>query len=227
MSYVWNSMKQCAATMQHMMEQAGWRDNDPSLDQYDWENHVYRSDRYRRGHVEIVDKTQTHGIYILHATVFPHVDDCAPIWGFDAVCGKSKITGAFHDFSLVTDYHYMWQWFNDQVKDIAWNKPRVLPEWAQKIFSPAMVAAGNINNEEELTTLIDLGIKTLDYYLSNVGDRISGQDYIEQQNHYCYYQKQNPHVCKSMIAMGVQEPTIRKFVDEVLFPEIKIPTKIN
>ena len=227
MSYVWESMKNCAATMQAMMESAGRRDNDLSLSQYDWENHIYRSDRYRRGHVEVVDKRDTHGIYILHATVFPHTDDCAPIWGFDAVCGKNKITGAFHDFSLVTDNHYMWDWFQNEVKDIEWNRPRTLPEWAQQIFSPAMVAAGNINSEDELATLIDLGIKTLDYYLNNVGDRIIGQDYTEQQNYYCYHQKRNPHVCKSMIAMGVSEPIIHKFVEEVLFPELKVPTKIN
>jgi hypothetical protein len=213
-------MKQCATTMQNMIESVGSKDSNPLLDQYDWENHVYLSDRFRRGHVEVVDKTQTHGIYILHATVFPHIDDSSPIWGFDAVCGKNKITGAFHDFSLVTDHHHMWSWFQNEVKDIEWNKPRTLPEWAQQIFSPAMVAAGNINNEDELDTLIKLGIKTLDYYLNNVGDRISNQDYTQKQNYYCFHQKRNPHVCKSMISMGVQETVIQKFVNEVLFPEI-------
>jgi hypothetical protein len=39
------------------------------------------------------------------------------------------------------------------------------------------------------------------------------------QNRYCYYQKQNPQVVKSMVSMGVPEPVITKFVDEILFPE--------
>jgi hypothetical protein len=220
MSYVWDVMKECAATFQNMMEEVGERDNDESLDQYDWENHVYRSDRYRRAHVEVVDKTETHGIYILHSTVFAHTDDSAPIWGFDAVCGKNKITGAFHDFSLVNDDHEMWQWFNNEVKDIEWNKVRELPEWSQNIFSPAMVAAGNISDQRELGNLVDLGVKTLDYYLKNVGNRQAGADYSDRQNYYCQNQKQNPHVYRSMIAMGVEEPVINKFVDEVLFPEI-------
>jgi hypothetical protein len=220
MSYVWDVMKECAATFQNMMEEVGERDNDESLDQYDWENHVYRSDRYRRAHVEVVDKTETHGIYILHSTVFAHTDDSAPIWGFDAVCGKNKITGAFHDFSLVNDDHEMWQWFNNEVKDIEWNKVRKLPEWSQNIFSPAMVAAGNISDQRELGNLVDLGVKTLDYYLKNVGNRQAGADYSDRQNYYCQNQKQNPHVYRSMIAMGVEEPVINKFVDEVLFPEI-------
>lgn len=219
MSYVWDVMKECASTFQHMMEEAGWRDNDPVLEKYDWENHVYRSDRYRRGHVEVVDKTATHGIYILHATVFANTNDSAPIWGFDTVCGKNKITGAFHDFSLVNDDHQMWQWFHNEVKDIEWNKVRELPEWAKNIFSPAMVAAGNVSDHRELHQLVDLGIKTLDYYLKNVGTKETA-DYTDRQNYYCINQKKNPHVYRSMIAMGVPEETIYQFVDEVLFPEI-------
>lgn len=221
MSLVWNRMKDCAETLQSMMESHGWRHHDNSLDKYNWENHIYHSNKYRRGHVEVVDKTQTHGIYILHATVFPHVDDNSPIWGFDAVCGKSKITGAFHDFSLVTDDHPMWQWFNENVKDITWNKERQLPEWAQAIFSPAMVAAGNINEETELDNIITLGIKTLDYYLNNVGNRVPSQDFTDKQNFYCINQKRNPHVVRSMVAMGIEENLIKQFVDEVLFPELR------
>jgi hypothetical protein len=114
----------------------------------------------------------------------------------------------------------MWQWFREQVKDITWNKQRELPEWARNIFSPAMVAAGNISEQHELDNITALGIKTLEYYLSNVGDRIVGQNFKEQQNYYCKNQKLNPHVYRSMIAMGVEEAVIRQFVDQVLFPEL-------
>jgi hypothetical protein len=39
------------------------------------------------------------------------------------------------------------------------------------------------------------------------------------QNRYCHWQKQNPHVIKSMVAMGVPESTMKQFVQEILFPE--------
>ena len=188
--------------------------------QYNWHNSLWNSNKYRRAHVEIVDNRDTHGIYILHATIFAHTDDASPIWGFDAVCGKNKITGAFHDFSLVTPDHYMCQWFREQVKNITWNKQRELPEWARNIFSPAMVAAGNISEQHELDNITELGIKTLEYYLANVGDRIIGQNFKEQQNYYCKNKKLNPHVYRSMIAMGVEEAVIRHFVEQVLFPEL-------
>ena len=40
------------------------------------------------------------------------------------------------------------------------------------------------------------------------------------QNRYCHYQKQNPHVVKSMLAMGIPETEMNRFVKDVLFPEI-------
>jgi hypothetical protein len=48
----------------------------------------------------------------------------------------------------------------------------------------------------------------------------SGFDFHQAQNRYCHYQKQNPQVVRSMVAMGIEEAKIKRFVEEVLFPEI-------
>jgi hypothetical protein len=194
-----------------------------SLDQkYDWHNNLWSSNRYRRAHVEIVDNRETHGIYILHTTIFPHLNDPSPIFGFDAVCGKNKITGAFHDFSWAGDKHsFMWLWFNAQASGLEWNKPRELPEWARMIFSPAMVAAGNLQEDAEIDQLCELAKNTLDFYLDKVGvDQQDVASYEMAQNRYCHWQKQNPHVVRSMVSMGVPEDTMKQFVEEVLFPEL-------
>lgn len=189
---------------------------------YDWYNAIYDSLRYRRAHIEIVDNRESHKLYILHCTIFPHFNDPSPIWGFDAVCGPSKITGAFHDFSMpgyVT--HPMSQWWEKTSAEYQWHKPRALPEWAQAIFSKSMVAAGNVNTEEELEALCTLAERALDCYLFSVGvTQQSGADYHQLQNFYCRYQKQNPHVIKSMVSMGVPEDVMKRFVSEVLFPEV-------
>ena len=220
MSHVWDKIKLCAQEIQKRFEATGIEHINPEhAAKYNWENHVYYADTYRRAHIEIVDKTESHGIYILHATVFPHSDDDSPIWGFDTVCGKNKITGAFHDFSLVNDRHTMHDWFAKQVKDIEWNKKRELPEWARNIFSPSMVAAGNLSDPAEIDQFINLGLSTLDYYLANIS-RSGTASSKDRQNYYCKNQKLNPHVYRSMIAMGVPEAVIRDFVDEVLFPEL-------
>jgi hypothetical protein len=221
MTEIWNKISYLAQQIENKFQDSGEKFTGCEQS-YDWYNSLYRSIRFRRAHIEIVDKRDSHGIYILHATVFPHCNDPSPIWGFDAICGKSKITGAFHDFSNGGDSeHKMMEWFKDKVSGIKWSKPRDLPTWAKEIFSASVIAAGNLKDIEEIDKLCSLALNTLDYYLANVGNSQTCGFYFHMvQNRYCYYQKQNPHVIKSMIAMDIPEPTISKFIEEVLFPEI-------
>lgn len=219
MTQVWDKIENLASTFIERFSATGT--NYSSDNQNGWQNYLFQSPTYRRAHVEIVDFRNTHKIYILHTTVFAHYNDPSPIYGFDAVCGPSKITGAFHDFSSGGDSeHVMMKWFAEETKNYGWNKPRVLPVWAKQIFSPSMVAAGNVQEGSELDDLCTLGLKSLDYYLKNVGiTQDWPNDYHMAQNRYCHYQKKNPHVVNSMVAMGVPEEQMIKFVDEVLFPE--------
>lgn len=221
MSEIWNRIEQLAKDIEQRFEQTGTSIEGVIDEEFNWHNVLWTSMRYRRAHLEIVDKRESHGIYILHSTIFPHFNDPSPIWGFDAICGQSKITGAFHDFSRSGDPdHPMMQWFKTKTAGLSWSKPRDLPEWARQIFSDSMIAAGNLRELDEVEQLCDLAVNTLDYYLSNVGlSQTCGADFHMAQNRYCHYQKQNPQVVKSMVSMGIEEPTIIKFVDKVLFPE--------
>jgi len=221
MTIVWDKVSKLAADITEKFNATGEVINGSSEDQYGWHNTLWSSNSYRRAHVEIVDFRETYKIYILHVTVFPHFHDPSPIYGFDAVCGPNKITGAFHDFSHAGDpLSPMYLWFKAQVNGLEWNKPRQLPDWARAIFSPAMVAAGNLQDESEIDQLCDTALTTLDFYLNNVGkEQQDVADYHMAQNRYCHYQKQNPHVINSMISMGIPEPNMKQFVREILFPE--------
>ena len=220
MTAVWDKIAKLAVDIEQKFKETG-EPLQGSAHEYSWYNSLYSSNRYRRAHVEIVDNRDTHNLYILHVTVFPHFNDPSPIYGFDAVCGPNKITGAFHDFSHAGDPQSpMYLWFKARVHGLEWNKPRALPEWAQQIFSPAMVAAGNLQDETEIDQLCNTALTTLDFYLKNVGiGQQDVADYHMAQNRYCHWQKQNPHVVKSMVSMGVPEDKIRSFVRDVLFPE--------
>ena len=220
MTAVWNKIEELALYIESQFKKTGTPQT-TNIDHYAWYNALYTSSKYRRAHLEIVDNRESYGIYILHCTIFPHFNDPSPIWGFDAVCGKNKITGAFHDFSSAGDsQHELIKWFGKKTEPLTWNKPRDLPDWARRIFSPHMVAAGNVQEGQELDDLCNLAKTSLDHYLESVGDtQESLSDYHMAQNRYCYWQKQNPHVVKSMVAMGVEEAIIEQFVDEVLFPE--------
>jgi len=222
MTVVWDKIEELARNFEQQFNNTGELSKEELHHEYDWHNLLWTSPRYRRAHVEVVDKRETHGIYILHTTVFPHLNDPSPIFGFDAVCGKNKITGAFHDYSHAGDpTNFMYLWFKAKVNGLEWNKPRELPEWARQIFSPAMVAAGNLQEETEIEQLCEVAKTTLDFYLKNVGySQESGFDFHMAQNRYCYWQKQNPHVVRSMVAMGIEESVIRRFVNEILFPEV-------
>ena len=221
MTAVWDKIAKLAVDIEQKFKETG-EPLQGSAHEYSWYNSLYSSNRYRRAHVEIVDNRETHKLYILHVTVFPHFNDPSPIYGFDAVCGPTKITGAFHDFSNAGDpLSPMYLWFKAKVNPLEWNKPRQLPEWARQIFSSAMVAAGNLQEETEIDQLCDTALTTLDFYLKNVGiEQQDVADYHMAQNRYCYWQKQNPHVIKSMVAMGVPEDKMKRFVSEMLFPEI-------
>ena len=192
---------------------------------------VYRTDlitdkefsslRYRRAHISIVDARETKKLYLLHVTVFPHLNDPSPIFGFDIVCGPTKVSGAFHDFSWAGDKTSpMYLWFKAKVAGLEWNKPRELPEWGKQIFSPAMVAIGAVG-EQELDEFIRIGLETLEFYLANVG--IEQQDvatFEMAQNRYCHYQKQNPRTPASLVHLGLTEEEVSDFIANRLFPEV-------
>jgi hypothetical protein len=220
MTAVWNKIEELAQYITTQFELTGQPLED-DVSGYDWHTSLYQSARYRRAHLHTIDYKETHKIYILHVTVFPHHNDPSPIWGFDAVCGANKITGAFHDFSNAGDTdHYMLKWFSEESKKYGWSKPRELPEWARNIFSKDMVAAGNVHEGQELDDLCNLVKNSLAYYLKNVGNTQQDvADYHMAQNRYCHYQKQNPHVVRSMVNMGVEESKIRQFVNTIQYPE--------
>jgi len=185
---------------------------------YPWLNCVWHADTFRRAHLDVVDVRDTKKLYMMHLTVFPHTTDGSPIFGFDLIAGPNKVTGAFHDFSPIDPNSPMLGWFSNRVKDLEWSKERSLPDWAREIFSSSMVAAGNISDQAELKTVLDLVDDTLNYHLNSIG-AISGE-YTDAQNRYCRNQKRNPHTPKVMMSLGFDEETVHDFIQTCLFPEL-------
>jgi hypothetical protein len=186
--------------------------------EFRWENHLFSHDKFRRAHVEILDARKTKKILVLHTTIFPFYNCPDPIFGFDVVAGENKITGAFHDFSHV-GISDLYDWYQYKMEKLEWNKPRNLPPWAQTIFSPMMLAAGNIKTREEVDQLVNTAIDNMNYYLYNVGKYVDDDDYTDKHNHYCAMQKMNPHTPAMMETLGIDKNLFRKFMDDVLFPE--------
>jgi len=182
---------------------------------------VFTSGKYRRAHISTVDARETKKLYLLHVTVFPHQTDPSPKYGFDIFFVPTKVSGAFHDFSIAGDpTSPMWLWFNAKVHGLEWNKPRELPDWAQAIFSKAMVAIGAVG-PEELDEFIKVGLETLQFYIANVGfGQQDVADFHMAQNRYCRYQKQNPRTPASLQHLGFTPEETTEFIQTMLFPEI-------
>ena len=189
-----------------------------------WVNRVWRNDDVRRAHIDVVDARDTKGLWMMHVCVFPVLTNGGPIYGFDVIAGKNKMTGAFHDFSASADIdNPMIAGYKEAVADFIPTKQRQLPEWATNIFSDKMLAAGNVSTEEEAVAIIELAQDNLRAYFDEIGEftgEYSSDIVTACQNYYCHNQQQNPHTPRTMKSLGLDEADVDKFCTDMLFPKI-------
>lgn len=222
MSLVWSTLTDIQQSFEQQFNATGIEILEPGLDRFNWYNKVWTSEYYRRAHIDVVDARDTKGLWMMHCCVFPHTHNPAPIFGYDVVAGRNKITGCFHDFSPAGDKnHPLIQWFADEVSGLAWKKVRKLPEWAERIFTSSMVSAGNIHLAEELEQIFTMATDNLQYYLNTVAETNNTVvDTTQDQNYYCDNQRQNPHTPKVMTSLGLDADDVKVFIQDCLFPKI-------
>ena len=223
---MWDTLIQIQKLLEVSFNNTGQEIVEPGMERFNqpgWINRVWTSDKYRRAHIDVVDTRDTKGLWMMHCCIFPHIHNPAPIFGFDVIAGKNKITGCFHDYSKAGDpNHPMMDWFAHEVSKLEWRRERALPEWATNIFSKSMVAAGNVQDPEELQQITDLVKTTVEHYLSTVAEtNNTTTDTTEAQNYYAQNQKCNPHTPRVMASLGLDPEDIRVFIQDCLFPEIR------
>ena len=226
MSTIFNKLKSHAEELNTILAQRAFLNTPDTA--YTWNTRSYTNCWFRRANLDIIDAIESKKLFMMHLCVFPHVYDSAPIYGFDIIAGTNKVTGAFLDFSPIGDHAYN-PWFLDFVEPTRWSKPRELPEWARNIFSPHMVAAGNINTDFEMDVILELSKKSLLHYVDNIHkhrpamkyeDMVAEYDFTDKQNYYCQQQKQNPHTPRVLSSLGFGEEEIHDYIHKELFPEI-------
>jgi phycocyanobilin:ferredoxin oxidoreductase len=221
MSLVWQTLIDIQKEFERQFNLTGSEIKEIGLDRFDWYNKVWTSDSYRRAHIDVVDARETKGLWMMHCCIFPHTHNPAPIFGFDIIAGKNKITGCFYDYSSAGDpNHPMLDAFADEAKKLTWVKTRQLPDWADRIFSTNIIAASNVTNEIEIEQIHKMAIAGIDYYLKYVADTNNTvNNTTEAQNYYCENQRQNPHTPKVMTSLGLNEEDVQIFIKECLFPK--------
>ena len=191
-----------------------------------WNDRLWSSKYVRKCHLKTIDNRDSQKLWLMHINIFPREHLNFPILGFDIVAGPNKITGSFFDFSPVTNEkpeHPYLQHMREKVKDLSWSKERELPEWAREIFSESMIAVGNLRTEEEIRQLSDICLDLVEYYVTNMKTNLyvaNPVDIIESHNKYCRNQKLNPHLHRSILAMGISENDKNEYVNRILFEEV-------
>ncbi len=226
MSKVWETLVEIEKYFESQFYATGSIIHEPGMDRFNqpgWINKVWMSSQYRRAHIDVVDARETKGLWMMHCCVFPHLHNPAPIFGFDVIAGKNKITGCFYDFSPGGDSeHPLIDWFAGEAQKLQWNKTRKLPDWAERIFTGSMIAAGNVQDETELAQIFDIAKRGLKHYLNTVGEsNRTSPSTKDAQNYYAQNQKMNPHTPKVMASLGLNEDDVQAFIQDCLFPEIR------
>lgn len=226
MSKVWETLIEIEKYFEQKFYETGSILQEPGMDRFNqpgWINKVWGSSLYRRAHIDVVDARDTKGLWMMHCCIFPHLHNPAPIFGFDVIAGKNKITGCFMDFSPAGDSeHPMIDWFAEESQKLQWNKTRKLPDWAERIFTGSMIAAGNVQDEQELDQIFNIAKVGVNCYLKSVGDTNNTvKSTLKNQNYYCENQKMNPHTPKVMASLGLNEDDVRVFIQDCLFPEVR------
>ena len=219
---IWDRLITLQSDIECILDKNLERYEEPHLERFNqprWINRTWKSDKFRRAHVDVVDARETKKLWMMHVCIFPNLQSGAPIYGFDVISGPSKITGAFHDFSPVNPTDPALKYFADVASNYTWGKERELPEWARAIFSPNMVAAGNIQTDSEVSLLSSLIKTNTEWYLERMDVR-SDMNSSDLHNRYAYFQKQNPHTPRTMKALGLNEDDVDSFVSKCLFPEV-------
>ena len=203
--------------------------NEPGMERFNnkelgWVNRTWNNRYIRRAHLDVVDVRETKGLWMAHLCLMPMLTNGGPIYGFDIIAGKNKVTGAFHDFSpLLQKDHPLTEWFKEETRWFKPSKERELPDWAKAIFSGGMIAAGNVQEEKELNQICTMAVSNLENYIDKIRTH-EGEaemvDVIKAQNYYCEHQQQNPHTPRVMQTLGLPEEDIKLFCQDNLFPKI-------
>jgi len=229
MSVIWDRLIECKDEILDIFDEYATEIEEPGLSAFNqphngWINRVWSNDSVRRAHIDVVDARETKGLWMMHVCCFPVLHNDAPIYGFDVIAGKNKMTGAFHDFSPSATFdHPMIDGYKESVEDFIPKKQRELPEWARNIFTNKMLAAGNVNTEEEAVAIINIALANLRAWFEEVPqfDGFGDSSLVAaSQDYYCHNQQQNPHTPNVMKRLGLPEEDVEVLCRDMLFTKL-------
>ena len=177
----------------------------------------YSSDKIDLANISIIDCRETKKMWMMHIACFSQDTHPMPIYGFDIICGKNKVTGCFHDMSPTSlNYSQASQDFITNVTPYIPKRTRELPPWAKEIFSDHMVVAGATDDIQEIKNLVHMGKENLHAWFNELNDHKTTftndvKEYKDARMKYCHNQLQNTNSKNVMISLGLDEDYVNNF----------------
>jgi len=178
----------------------------------------YTSDRVDLANISIIDMREEKKMWMMHIACFAKPEFPMPIYGFDVICGKNKVTGCFHDMSptvshlVASSAEYA---FKKNVEPFVPKRERELPEWAKRIFSKSMVVAGATDDPSEIRNLSHMGKENLFAWFEEVDFIDATESFVKPYNAalslYCESQLSNTNSKNVMISLGLEKDYVERF----------------
>ena len=183
-------------------------------------NKVYRSNKVDLAHISVIDMRAEKKMWMMHVACFAKPNFPMPIYGFDVIVGKNKVTGCFHDMSPTLGKllpSIAFEEFKQTVAPFIPKRERELPPWAKEIFSNHMVVAGATDEPKEIENLCHMGRENLHSWFSEVDAKQANhfpdivQTYNTALTKYCDNQLKNTNSKNVMVSLGLEEDYVTKF----------------
>lgn len=208
------TMKSCFETLAYhadrFSEILAENAQEESVPEFPWRNRIWTSQRFRRAHVEEFSNEQ---ISVLHVTVFPHLTDPAPIFGFDVITGVKRPVGCYADLSPSIE---VWQGWRDWLP-VELARERAIPDWGT-CFSQEFITTP-LRDQAHLEYMLEYGVNLLQVYLQRLEPGKAVAELVcERQQFYCDQQRSNQKTLQVLERMIGYEQA-RYFIDHVLFPD--------
>lgn len=232
---MWDKFIDLSEELKLIFDENASRDPDDRIWNECHTNHFWRSSKLEMGHMSIIDMRDSKGMWMMHVNAYSIDETPMPIYGFDVVCGKNKVTGCFHDMSPTNAKdHPVCRKFQEQVSPFVPQRTRELPDWAKEIFSGSMIAAGNVKDEKEADRLVSFAIQHLKDWFEFVNSLNAEQvlkwngsewynvdvpylSHLAGKSKYCENQLKNENSKNVMISLGLEEGYVNSF-KRIQFP---------
>lgn len=189
-------------------------------------NKFYKSNKVDLAHISVIDMREEKKMWMMHVACYARPNYPMPIYGFDVICGKNKVTGCFHDMSptvshlVASSAEYA---FKKTVAPFVPKRERELPQWAKEIFSGSMVVAGATDEPKEIDNLCHMGRENMFSWFSEVDAKEPNhmpnivQTYNNALTKYCDNQLKNTNSKNVMVSLGLEEEYVTRF-KRIQFP---------